>query len=282
MPKLFLTYSWNDDREADVGAVAQRLRGAGVEVVMDRTHLAVGDPLWPQIETLISSPVASDAWAIFATANSLGSPACAEELDIALNRAIETRGREYPLIGLFPSPIDRELIPGPIRRRLYVDLRQEGWLEHVVARLEKRPAAIEPVSPVDVRFYRVGALTYLEVRPRAHVWFPFLAAVPAAEAGRMRIFGPGPRGRPPAAGGSHNIADTEVPEINFVGWEIDDRIDATTSAYLMLVGEYPTRILVGAPGQNVLIGDISDAGCTLFFRDQAGRDHPRFRVDFNG
>jgi TIR domain len=110
MSKLWLTYAWVDNEDSDVDHVIVELRKVGFDVHFDRRQIVVGQRLWPQIDKFISDPKQTDAWAIFATKHSLASEACQEELAYALDRALRVRGSDFPLIGIFPAPIDRSLI----------------------------------------------------------------------------------------------------------------------------------------------------------------------------
>jgi hypothetical protein len=116
--KLWLTYAWKDNQDQDVDHVIHELQRTGLEVAFDRAHIIPGQRVWFQIDKGILDP-ATDAWAILATENSLSSEACLEELAYALDRALRTRGADFPLIGIFPAPIDRALIPSAIATRLY-------------------------------------------------------------------------------------------------------------------------------------------------------------------
>ena len=77
-PKLWLTYAWVDNEAEQVDYIAQEIGRCGIEVHIDRTRLVAGQRLWPQLDKAISKPENSDAWAIYATENSLRSEACLE------------------------------------------------------------------------------------------------------------------------------------------------------------------------------------------------------------
>src|SRR3990172_9019253 len=105
MATTWLTYAWEDNKEGDVDFVAQELEQAGVSVKLDRWNLKAGKRLWEQIEHFIQDPQESDAWVLYATANSLGSEACKEEFAYALDRALRSRGQDFPVVGLFSRTI---------------------------------------------------------------------------------------------------------------------------------------------------------------------------------
>jgi hypothetical protein len=125
--KLWFTYAWKDNQDEDVDHIINVLRGNGLDVNFDRRQIIPGQRLWSQINAAISDPTRCDAWAIFATKASLSSEPCLEELAYALDRALRVRGSQFSLIGIFPEPLDRALIPSAIATRLYVNLCDPEW-----------------------------------------------------------------------------------------------------------------------------------------------------------
>ena len=43
--KVFISYSWDDDDHKNGGDFAARLRGEGIDVILDRWHAVPGDQL---------------------------------------------------------------------------------------------------------------------------------------------------------------------------------------------------------------------------------------------
>ena len=82
-PKLWLTYAWKDNEDAQVDHVYHELIDAGLDVRLDRTQLTVGQRLWPQIDAGITDPEKCGGWAIYATKKSLESEPCLEEIAYA-------------------------------------------------------------------------------------------------------------------------------------------------------------------------------------------------------
>lgn len=197
MAKLWLTYAWKDNQDQDVDHVVEELRRVGLDVAFDRAHIIPGQRLWPQIDKGISDPQ-TDGWAILATENSLSSEPCLEELAYALDRALRTRGAEFPLIGIFSAPIDRALIPSAIATRLYVNLRQSNWARLVADGVEKRrpSAATGIIDPFISRVHSVNGQEVLEVRPRSGRWYPGVIGVPKAGVLKVKMVLPGPSGHP--------------------------------------------------------------------------------------
>ena len=116
MGKLWLTYAWSDNAQQDVDFVAQELRGAGVDVKLDRWTVGAGKRLWEQIDHSIRDPKECDGWAIYLTQSSLTSQPCLEELAYALDRALGTRGQAFPLIGISPGVSTRLSSRAPLGR----------------------------------------------------------------------------------------------------------------------------------------------------------------------
>lgn len=187
MKSIWVTYAWDDNADGDVDFAAQELIKAGVKVRLDRWNLSAGKRLWEQIEQFIQDPSESDGWLLYATQASLGSQACKEEFAYALDRALDTRGGDFPVIALFPAPVDEGLIPAGIKTRLFVSLTDPDWKERIVAAVERREATItrSEVEPYELRVHEWEAggaeACIIEMRPRAGTWSPFVVAIPAAE-----------------------------------------------------------------------------------------------------
>jgi hypothetical protein len=190
MASAWLTYAWEDNKDRDVDFLAQELQAVGLTINLDRWNLHAGIPLWDQIAEHITNPNLSNAWLLIATQHSLGSEKCKEEFRYALDRALETRGSTFPVIAIFPSPVDRDLIPPAIRTRLYVSLTDSDWKERIAAAAEGRSPnipqpAIEPyVVCVHPNILRAGTgerCHIIEVRPRAGTWAPMVVGVPLNE-----------------------------------------------------------------------------------------------------
>ena len=181
---IWITYAWNDNVDGDVDFAAQELIRAGLSVKLDRWNLSAGKRLWEQIESFIQDPSKSGGWLLYATQASLGSEACKEEFAWALDRALHTRGSDFPVIALFPAPVDRDLIPAGIKARLFVSLTDPDWKERIVAAVEKRQphTTIPQVEPYALTIHKLGDERYaIEVRPRAGTWAPFITGIPINE-----------------------------------------------------------------------------------------------------
>jgi len=183
---IWLTYAWDDNKEREVDFIAQELGATGIVVKLDRWNLSAGKRLWEQIESFIQDPTKSDGWILYATQNSLGNPKCKEEYYYALDRALKTRGGEFPIIALFPSAVDESLIPAGITTRLFVSTTDPDWKERIISSLEKRDPSITKhlLDPYSLTIHEVNEehrKYVIEVRPRAGTWSPFMAAIPLKE-----------------------------------------------------------------------------------------------------
>ena len=183
MNSIWITYAWDDNKAGDVDFTAQELIRVGLDVKLDRWNLSAGKRLWEQIETFIQDPSKSDGWLLYATQASLGSEKCKEEFAYALDRALEKRGSNFPIIALFPASVDDELIPAGIKTRLFVSITDPDWKERIVAAVEGRQSEITKpqIEPYALTVHESGEQYIVEVRPRAGTWSPFLAGIPIDE-----------------------------------------------------------------------------------------------------
>jgi len=253
---VWLTYAWEDNKEQDVDFIAQELIRAGVDVKLDRWNLTAGRRLWEQIESFIQDPEKSDGWILYATQASLGSEACKEEFAYALDRALNTRGEEFPVIGLFPSPVDKNLIPACIKTRLYVSITDPDWKERIISAIEGRTPDITKalIKPYVITVHKLNRSDEIklaiEVRPRAGTWSPFLAAVPIDEKNRTL-----PNTLPKLYHGPANRTDFGVGILfgvregvssNGKLWMISADNEATpTQSYYIICKELPSFLLFG-------------------------------------
>lgn len=250
----WITYAWADNQDRDVDFIAQELTAAGVKVKLDRWNLTAGKRLWDQIANFITNRSESDAWLFYATQNSLSSEPCREELSYALDRALSSRGEEFPMVALFPSSVEHHLIPASIRVRLFVTLSDPDWKERTIAAIEGRPfstatAYVHPfvmqsISPAPEPFKYV-----IEFRPRAGVWYPFVFAVPAAEKDRTGFsLRCGPPRRVPSLGGIVFKRDEGLSPSGRWYFELGGEAASPTNSYYAFLMEMPSVLLFGQEG----------------------------------
>ncbi len=183
MSSVWITYAWDDNKDRDVDFCAQELVKAGLDVKLDRWNLGAGKRLWEQIEHFIQDPSLSDGWVLYATQISLGNEKCKEEFAYALDRALDKRGGDFPIIALFPASVDKELIPAGIKTRLFVSITDPDWKERIVAAVQRRSPSITKTlaEPYALAIHQSGEQLAIEVRPRGGTWSPFIAGIPIAE-----------------------------------------------------------------------------------------------------
>lgn len=248
MKTLWITYSWEDNKTGDIEFIAQELERAGICVKIDRWNIKAGKRLWEQIDNFITNESECDAWAIIATENSLGSEPCKEEVAYALDRSLKSRGQTFPILGIFISSVDQDIIPSAIKTRLYLSLRDENWIERIKSAVEdKSPniprTKIEPYS-IEIRKSDFGK-DVIEVRPRAGTWAPFFFAIPISEKEKVKAsIMRGPKGNVPKSGmltmGGEDISEDGEWWIIFAGDE------ATPSmSYFLFCSEMPSKIGFG-------------------------------------
>jgi TIR domain len=135
---LWITYEWSDNAEGHFDFLVQELSMARIPAKYDRIALIPGRKLWAQIADRISTDPLS-GWAYLVTPSSLDSAACKEELAYAIQRALNTRGEEFPLIGLLHDVSIRD-VPLALQVRLCIDLKNPDWIEEL-------RAAVNGVAP---------------------------------------------------------------------------------------------------------------------------------------
>ncbi|MBY0241961.1 MAG: toll/interleukin-1 receptor domain-containing protein [Burkholderiaceae bacterium] len=250
MATLWITYAWADNSNQDIDFIAQELEACGITVKLDRWTLNAGSPLWTQIEEFIQSPSQCDAWLLIATQASLGSKPCKEEYIYALDRALNARGKEFPVLALFTGTVDNALIPAGIRTRLYASIKDPDWKERIVAAAEGRaPDVSRPtIAPFHVKVHSLTdiSISYkfaIEIRPRAGVWNPFVALIPKNEKDSVKMTVTyGPANAPSHISHAKQFGICETGE--WYGEKLIHEISPSTSAYI-LCSQVPSRVVFG-------------------------------------
>ncbi|MES2764657.1 MAG: toll/interleukin-1 receptor domain-containing protein [Bacteroidota bacterium] len=253
MKNIWISYAWADNEQQDVDFIAQELKVAGVSIKLDRWNIAAGNRLWPQIEKFITSPEESDSWVLIATQNSLSSEACKEEFAYALDRALSVRGGNFPIIGLFLGPVDKGLIPVGIKTRLYVSITDPDWKERIIAATEGRLNRLveEITQPYFLKVHYPIGPDYnnpiaIEVRPRAGVWHPFIAAILNTEKEHVQphIFS-GPKDMPTDWGMLVDVGSSVSDNGSF--WLMFAGNQATPyTSYYIWCNHLPSKIIFGS------------------------------------
>ncbi len=252
---LWITYAWSDNDEGNFDFLVQQLGKVGVVARYDKIALVAGRRLWTQIADRIATDPLS-GWAYLLTRASLASPACQEELSYALQRALESKGEGFPLIGLLHGVSIRD-VPLPLRVRLCVNLASPDWMEElraaVAGRAPERVATDQ--DPVVVKIHNPyrgqHGRSAIEVRPRFGELRYWRLAFPSG--------GPQPIewGVGPANGAGIGAAHQEVIEgefsdiggcaMKFVG--AGNPISAASSAYAVFDARLPDRFFFGVASE---------------------------------
>lgn len=248
---LWITYAWADNEEGDFDFLVQELGRAGIAAVYDKIALVPGRRLWSQIGKKISEEPLS-GWAYLITPDSLQSAACQEELSYALQRALETKGEEFPLIGLLHNVSIRD-VPVALRARLCINLSNPDWIEEVRAGVKgvppRRAESLQLPYIVKTHDNYLGRNNHraIEVRPRFGEVAYWRLAFPSN--------GPQPIhwGAGPAGGGAignvkqsgleGEYSDIAGQPMKFVG--AGNPLSAATSAYAVFEGSLPERLFFG-------------------------------------
>ena len=261
MATIWLTYCWADNDDGDVDYVTQKL-GEHLDVRLDRYQLRTGQRLWEQIEAHIADRQSLDAWVMYTTAASLNSQACREELAYALDRALspgkEKDNRPFPLIGLFPTPLDSSIVPAPLRTRLYVSLADRDWVERIVAEAEGRgPNLVH--AEIDRIGFKIHQHSHfacvVEAWPREGTLEPLYYAVPPAEAFPeaqhwLRFAGRGKVPSDPSGMVTNYTRFNNQEAMDGTKWSGERVGNAATPATSVFIfcPHAPTRMLVGEEG----------------------------------
>lgn len=252
---IWLTYAWDDNKEGDVDFIAQELIKAGLDVKLDRWNLTVGKRLWEQIESFIKDESKCDGWAIFATQSSLGNEKCKEEFYYALDRALEARNKEFPILALFPGRVDNTLLPSGIKTKLYVSLEDLEWVERIKSSLENREPNIykDLLEPYKLKIHNLSDGYIIEVYPRAGTWSPFIALVLPEDKDKIHVLSHGKSNRLPRNGDSGILfgymEGTTKGQDNREYYYISANNEATpTQSYFILFKQIPSFLIFGERG----------------------------------
>lgn len=254
MATIWITYAWDDNKSGDIDFIVQELEQVGLNIKLDRWNIAAGKRLWDQIANFITSPNESDAWLLIATNNSLSSEPCKEEFAYALDRALNVRGQDFPVIAIFLGPVDNNLIPPAIRTRLFVSITDPDWKERIVSSAEGRSLKVtkEQIQPFRLYIHKnqpEPKSIAIEVRPRAGVWAPFIAAIPADEKARVdpNIM-IGPRDVPTRGGMLVNCGKGLSPDGKLYYMTSGNQATPTESYYIWCK-ELPSTLIFGVNGR---------------------------------
>jgi hypothetical protein len=248
---IWLTYAWADNDEGDFDYLVQELERAGIPAIYDKISLIPGRKLWTQIAEKISTETLS-GWAYLISPNSLVSSACQEELAYALQRALDTKGEQFPLIGLLHKVSIRD-VPLALRVRICVNLANPDWIEEVRAGVQGEPPKRNLINQdpyiikVHKSYQNQDGICAIEVRPRFGAITYWRLAFPSNGPQPIR-WGSGPAngggiGAMRLADITGEYADIGGVPMKFVGAE--NPLSASTSAYAVFKDYLPQKFFFG-------------------------------------
>lgn len=248
---VWITYAWSDNDEGDFDFLVQALAKARIAAKYDKIALIPGRRLWAQIADRISSDALS-GWAYLLTPNSITSTACQEEFSYALQRALETKGEEFPLIGLLHGVSMRD-VPVALRVRLCINLANPDWIEEVRAAVAGTVPKRSPpeqqsfVVKIHKNYSGQRGRIAIEIRPRfgeLRYWrmaFPSTGPQPIA-------WGSGPANGGGIGGVQREVIEGECDNLGGIRMKVvgaGDAISASASAYAVFEPELPEKCFFG-------------------------------------
>ena len=238
MKKLWLTYAWKDNEDREIDYIIQQLDKTDIKVKFDRRNLVAGQRLWTQIGGFITDPNECDAWGMVLTGNSIRSEACVEELSYALQRALSSKGEDFPLIALLHNVSPGDLPPA-LKIRICVPLQNPGWVKQLVAAVKKSAPGFIPsgLSDFILKEHQTSSGYCLEIKPRLERICPFAVAVDYDEksSGNVTRCSPGPAGKIPTGHVAFNWINSETNLTDGTHawvWGGDNEASPTYSYYL--------------------------------------------------
>lgn len=152
-PTCFLSYSWDSDEHREwVRALATRLRGDGVEALLDQFQLSPGADVVRFMEAAVRG---SDFVVLICTPN-FASKADAGSGGVGYEKAIVTgeifvgEVRETKFVPLLRAGDARKALPGYLKTRLFVDFRDDTRFEAAYEQLVRHlyGAPLHPLPPL--------------------------------------------------------------------------------------------------------------------------------------
>lgn len=249
--KLWTTYAWKDNEEGNFDYLMQELNNFGIPTEYDKVAIIPGQRLWTQIADKINS-ADTTGWAYLITPNSLTSEPCLEELYYALNRTLDTKSKNFPIIGIVTNGVSFNDVPIALKIRLCVSLASPNWKEQIKAGILMQPN--KKIDLLQTRFiYNVsqdfngtGITTTIEIRPRFEELHFWRIAVPISS--NIVRFGVGPANTKQISGILEMVTEGGEGQLNSVDCKIvgaGTKLTAGTSAYIVIDNEVPDFVAFG-------------------------------------
>lgn len=257
--KLWITYAWKDNEDKDIDFIVHELDKTDLAIKFDRRNLIPGQRLWTQIGGIITDPNECHAWALVLTHNSIQSQPCIEELSYALDRALSSKGGDFPLFALLHN-VSPSQMPPALKIRLCIPLENNNWVEQVRAAVKRTPTGFVP-SDLDqfvINEHRTIGGYALEIHPRFERISPFAVDYDEKASGNVTDCFPGPAGQVPTGFVAHSRIDCETNLTDGTRawvWGGDNEANSTFS-YFLFYKSTPKRIWFGHQ-QNLRLLSIS-------------------------
>jgi hypothetical protein len=249
VPHLWITYAWTQREEADFSYLVSQLKEAGIQATYDAVEILPELHLdeWAERRT---ASLEIDGWAYILTSMSTTRRHCADELIGALERIIQRRGTDFPLIGLLHG-VAMQSLPPALKVRPCYYLTDSGWKQQVAAALKNR--AKRESTREETRFLWAvhpcyggdPEMTAIEVGPRMESIPYWRFAVP--KSAPMIKWGQGSRGggeispiKFSVVRGSGRMGNYDV---NWFG--AANAVSVTESAYAVFAGRLPEFVCFG-------------------------------------
>ena len=248
-PQVWIAYPWVQRKERDFEYVAAQLKQAGIEATWDSIQQDPTSPLWQQlVPRLVGSQ--ADAFACIVTAPWLVRRACADELVMALDQALQYRGPDFTRIGLLHG-IALQDLPPTLRLLPCFSLADPNWNLQVAEALKATPRGHEPglqarfTWKIHPSYHGNPAITAIEVCSKSENIQYWRFAVP-------RSVAPYHWGQGPSGGG--DISPVKVSPVKGSGryarhevtwFGAGNAITKTESAYVLFSGQLPDFICFG-------------------------------------
>jgi hypothetical protein len=187
-PKLWVTYVWVDNENEDVDFYIERLQEQA-DVHFDRRSVAAGKRHWEEFAEQISKKC--DAWVGLVSPSSLANERWREEAFYALDRALYSGNKRFPLLFLvLGDKRPAEDLPEMMRIRLYVSVSEKNWRDKIIAGAKGEAAQFvhKTHAPFTLRAHDMGnGVISIEVRLREGTWPTWRVFEPAEGASIVKV-----------------------------------------------------------------------------------------------
>jgi len=134
--RLWISYPWINKEERDFTFLVSQLEEAHVDSVYDSLEILPDKHLWERTGQRLAS-IGFDGWLYILTHQCFTRKVFTDELNTAINRALERMGSDFPVVGLLYG-ISTQHVPPVLRVRPCVSLGDADWKQQVSYMLRQR------------------------------------------------------------------------------------------------------------------------------------------------